>query len=66
VRFKGRFLGDAVEKRTAAISLVSGVIVFIGAAVAFHSEPVRQYLDGASPLLRDLLNPASAMLLVSV
>jgi len=64
-RLRGRPFGDLAEKRAFLIAILVGVATFIAAELVFHAELIRTRLDGASPLFRDLINPASLMLVLA-
>ena len=65
-RCRGRFLGDRAEKAAFFLSFLGGAMIFAAAAIVFNSAAMQSCLSGASPLLRDVMNPASLMLAVAI
>jgi quinol-cytochrome oxidoreductase complex cytochrome b subunit len=62
----GLWLGAPRERAAFVVSLVSGAAVFAILEAAFLGLGMTAWLAAASPLVRDLVNPAAGMMLVSV
>lgn len=63
---RGRWCGEINEKRAFIFALLIGAVAFVTAEISFHTAAAVAFLKSASPLLRDLLNPATLMMLVAL